>query len=291
MFNTLSLRDSIISLFVLLDDLIKLIPEQPKIGRRAGKKSNLSEAEILTLALLQHFANFRHKKACYLFVDSFCKDLFPNLPKYQNFVLLTNKRSIRACQILLLACFSNRRQARGNKFADSTSLPVCTNQRIFSHKVCKGVAGRSKTTKGWFYGFKLHITCDSHGNILSLTITSGNTDDRKVIEKLLEGISGLVIADAGYLSHKIQQRLFQKNIFYFTAVRNTMKKLMTFFQHQLLKQRQRVETVFSNLKERLGLVSSLSRSVLGHFARYLYACLAYCLQPHAKATKPLLPIS
>ena len=57
-----------------------------------------------------------------------------------------------------------------------------------------------------------------------------------------------------------------------------MKKLMTAFQHLLLKSRQRIETSFSVLQEDLWLVSSLCRLVWGHFARYLYACLARCLK-------------
>lgn len=291
MYRIGSLRDQIIALFVAIDDLLKLVPETPKIGKKAGRNSVLSEAEIITLGLIQHLGDFRNKKAYYHFLFAFCRDLFPVLPAYQNFVQLTNKKSIRVAQILLVACFVNRRRKRGNALVDATSLPVCTNQRIASHKVCKGFAGRAKTTKGWFYGFKLHITCDEYGNILSLSITSGNTDDRKVLKKLLTDISGIVIGDGGYLSKKLQQELFKKNIFLFTGVRNTMKKLMTKAQHYLLKSRQRVETVFDVLKERCGLVSSLSRSILGHFARYLYACLAYCLRQYLKADKPLLAIS
>jgi hypothetical protein len=70
-----------------------------------------------------------------------------------------------------------------------------------------------------------------------------------------------------------------------------MKKLMTKGQHKLMKKRQMVETVIGVLKERLGLVSSLSRSVLGHFARYIYSCLAYCFKQQAKADSHLLLIS
>jgi hypothetical protein len=39
-----------------------------------------------------------------------------------------------------------------------------------------------------------------------------------------------------------------------------MKKLMTNFQHNLLKMRQRVEMVFSVLKTRMNLETSLPRS-------------------------------
>ena len=46
---------------------------------------------------------------------------------------------------------------RGPKlfYLDSTPLSVCENRYICSHKVMKDIASRGKSTKGWFFGFKL----------------------------------------------------------------------------------------------------------------------------------------
>ena len=52
----------------------------------------------------------------------------------------------------------------GNKhFIDSTDIPVCKNYNIYNYKEAKEIARRGKTTKGWFYGFKLHGVCNSEG--------------------------------------------------------------------------------------------------------------------------------
>ena len=40
------------------------------------------------------------------------------------------------------------------------------------------MAGRGKSSTGWFYGFKLHLLVDDRGQILSFRITRGNVDDR-----------------------------------------------------------------------------------------------------------------
>ncbi|MBQ3670597.1 MAG: hypothetical protein II921_03845 [Treponema sp.] len=47
----------------------------------------------------------------------------------------------------------------GVHFIDSTPVSTCLNRRIFSHKVTSAFASRGKSTKGWFYGFKLHGVC------------------------------------------------------------------------------------------------------------------------------------
>ena len=44
-------------------------------------------------------------------------------------------------------------------YLDSTPVSVCENRYISSNKVSKGVATRGKSTKGWFYGFKLQGVC------------------------------------------------------------------------------------------------------------------------------------
>ena len=35
---------------------------------------------------------------------------------------------------------------------------------------------------GWFFGFKLHLICNEHGEILNFMITPGDVDDRKPLE-------------------------------------------------------------------------------------------------------------
>lgn len=50
-----------------------------------------------------------------------------------------------------------RGENTGIAFIKATSLVVCHNRRIYSHKVIKAVARRGETSMGWFHGFKLHL--------------------------------------------------------------------------------------------------------------------------------------
>ena len=61
----------------------------------------------------------------------------------------------------------------GLSFVDATSIAVCKNYRIKSRKVFKGIAARSKTTKGWFFGLKLHLIIDPEGNLVKVSFSSG----------------------------------------------------------------------------------------------------------------------
>ena len=66
----------------------------------------------------------------------------------------------------------------GISFVDSNSLEGCKRYRISIHKVFAGIAARSKTTKGWFYGLKLHLLVNQGGDIIKASFSFGNKDDR-----------------------------------------------------------------------------------------------------------------
>ena len=46
------------------------------------------------------------------------------------------------------------------------------------------LASWSKTSKGWFYGLKLHLTTDYDGRILAMHFTTGNASDRAVLKSV-----------------------------------------------------------------------------------------------------------
>ncbi len=55
------------------------------------------------------------------------------------------------------------------------------NLRIPRHQVFKGLAGRGKSSTGWFYGFKLHLVINHVGDLMNVFISAGNHDDRKPV--------------------------------------------------------------------------------------------------------------
>lgn len=51
----------------------------------------------------------------------------------------------------------------GIYFIDSTTVSVCHVERAKRNKVFKGLAKKSKSTMGWYYGFKLHLIINDIG--------------------------------------------------------------------------------------------------------------------------------
>lgn len=279
----------LISIYTFVDDFIKGIVQNIKYALQKPtqnipptKKHNLSLAELISLAIFRFFTGITNWKKFYKFIKTYHLNDFPKLPNYKNFLAALNSLSFFALIILqaFMKFFRKITGIKNVKFADSTKLEICKIKREFTHKVCYGIAAKSKSSMGWFYGFKLHIICNELLQILNFTITPGNTDDRKGLEMIWNNIFGMIIADAGYIGKNWQEKSLNLGKHLFTAVKANMKKIMTEAEHQLLKLRQNVETVFSVLKLRFGIETSLPRSPFGVWAHYIWCITAYQLDQY-----------
>ena len=286
--------ETLYHIFDRIDDLLKAMSISLRrklladLKPKGGRPSGLSLPAILTLGIFRFATGVKDVKHYHRkLVSSYSQEL-GRIPNYGNFNALMNQATPYVIFLLEWICYSNKSTSNGAYFLDATSLKVCENKRIFDHKVCEDIAQRGKSSMGWFFGFKLHVVCDSLGRLVSLLITPGNTDDRKFVLKLLKGLKGLCVADAGYVSKKLMHELYEQGLLLLTDVRNSMKRLMSEAQHAVLKLRQRIEGIFSCLKHRLKAEASIARSPLEYVSRCLYACLTFALSKELE-TIALLP--
>ena len=110
---------------------------------------------------------------------------FFSLLSYTRFLELIPSLTIPLAMILILLF--------GQKTAiyiiDSTTIKACQNKRRMN-MLFKGKAKNSKSSMGWFYGFKLHIIINDKGELISVKFTPGNVDDRAPVLDLTEGLRG-----------------------------------------------------------------------------------------------------
>lgn len=275
---TLKQKDELVKLFTLIDDLIIVIKKNVlQSTNLSGRRAILADSELITAILYGKRQGLVTLKDIYQFIGCYHRAEFPNFPSYSAFVSHYNQATVIVALCLLILMGINRCQNKPLTImiGDSTPLPVCKNIRINLHKVCKGIAARSKTTLDWFYGFKLHLLAGIKGELLGVTITPGSVDDRVPVSQLTEGLKGIFLGDAGYCSSLLEKTMAKRGIIYLTRMRQNMKRIMTFFQNKLLNFRSKVESVISVLKDRMRITTSLPRSVLGHLSHYLYTLLAY----------------
>lgn len=257
--------------------------EMPK-KRKYHRASTLSDAEIMVILIMFHDSGYRCLKHFYLeYVCIHLRHLFPKVVSYNRFVELEKKvmfpLTVFIKKVLLGKC-------TGISFVDSTPLRVCRNQRIHMHKTFKGFAARGKCSMGWFFGFKLHLICNEKGELLNFMVTPGDTDDRKPLEdkRFIESIYDKLVADKGYISQDLFNRLFVDGIQLITKLKSNMKgAIMRVSDKLLLRKRAIIETVNDELKNIAQVEHSRHRSLHNFVSNLLSAIAAYCYFPKKPA--------
>jgi len=278
--------ESLVELFCDVDDFCQafLPTVEEKVlssGVQTRKRDrSLIISEIMTILIHFHQSHYRNFKAYYLeYVLPNLRSEFPGLVSYTRFVDYMPSALIPLCVYFKTACLGD---CTGVSFIDSTSLDVCLNQRIASHKVFRGLAERGKTSTGWFFGFKLHLVINDRGELLNVTLTPANVDDRKPVPSLVRRLFGKVFGDKGYISKPLYDLLRQTiGVQLITKLKSNAKNRlpMEWIDRILIRKRAIVETVIDQLKNISQIEHSRHRSVGNFMVNLMCGLIAYAHQP------------
>jgi hypothetical protein len=254
---------------------------------KPGPANYLSSSETLTIIIGFHQSTSDCFKNYYIHViladhqDDF------RLPSYAHFTKLIGKH----LPFLTMLLDNMFKKCTGISFVDSTSIAVCKNYRIYSHKVFKGMANRGKTTKGWFYGLKLHLVINTEGSLIKASFSAGNKDDRKHFKTMTDGILGKVFGDRGYISKDLFDELRNKGIQLITRVKKNMKNiLMPIADKLMLLKRTLIETVIGRIKLLDKLEHSRHRSPTNAFSHMVACLINYQLLDQKPSIKSLIQL-
>jgi len=270
-------------LFCDLDDFcIQYLPAWHQRLLQSGDKKRhkakcLCESEIMTIVVSFQISGYRNFKSFYykkVLVD--WRAEFPRLPSYNRFV------ELMAEVLEPLTAFMQSRcgKSDGIAFVDSTALRVCENSRIPRHKTFAELAGRSKSSTGWFYGFKLHFTVNDCGDMLSFCLTRGNVDDRTPVPYLAKNLIGKLFGDRGTISKKLTELLATQELELITTLKKNMKpRVIAAFDKLILRKRSLIETINDQLKNIFSLEHSRHRSLINFLVNAIASLVAYSYQP------------
>jgi len=135
-------------------------PLLPAPGRHRRRACRLSPSEIMALVVALQTSHGRTFQPFYR--QEVCRSWraeFPYLVSYQRLI------ECWPSVLVPLAAYLHTRRGvtHGIAFVDRLPLPVCHNRRIAGHKVFAGLAPRAKSSRDWFYGFKLPFIINEQG--------------------------------------------------------------------------------------------------------------------------------
>jgi len=277
-------ENDLVELYCVIDDFYHCFI-QTETGKKnlnnyygsRGPKRIMTVPEVMTLNLIRILDRTGDLKTFHKTAFEHYRQYFPKLTNYENFMKASNKAIGFITAFLQFQLYVNRENCKEDTFyLDSTPVSVCENRYISSHKVTKGVASRGKSTKGWFYGFKLQGVCTKDGSLMKICFRPGSEHDSKAFNESTKGMTGTFVTDAGYLlKNEELEKMYSSGRKPCTATRKNMKRPMTKEQFHLLHNRNIIENVWSVMKLNYNLIYHRARSVTGMFRHFLYSISAF----------------
>jgi hypothetical protein len=244
----LSISEQLILVYCLADDGIK----SEKNGgnwRKSNNQPKCTDAEIIAVAMMQSYFGCATLKRTYLLVKANDARAFPHLPSYKQWLNRWHQLSFQMGAILENVPLQIT-DLEEIYLIDSFPIPMCQPIRHGRVNLLRDEGAYfGKSTKGWFFGFKLHVLSTLRGQIIGAVLLPTSYDDRagaRMLASLLEEGS-LAIADLGYRGVKFQLEMYEEEgVLFLTRADMTSPKMKII--HSMM--RERVEGIFSSLWER-----------------------------------------
>lgn len=189
------------ALYVKIDELLKAAPQLAPWRPAVGIAPKLSDAELVTLAVMQALLGFTSEARWLRYGRLHLRHLFPYLPGQSGY----NKRLRRAAGLLghaIRALASDTGLWSDDVWlVDSTPIECGRSRETTKRSALAGWAsyGWCPSHSRWFWGLRLHLVCTLHGLPILFAVTGAKAVDREVLMALVAAEPELVAARPGQL--------------------------------------------------------------------------------------------
>jgi hypothetical protein len=270
------------ALYVKTDDLLKASPQLAPYRPEAGIAPQLSDAELVTLSMMQALPGFTSEARWIRHARSHLRHLFPYLPGQPGYNKRLRKATGLIQQVIRLLAVDTTLWSDDVWVADSTPVECGRSRETVKRSDLAGWAEYSycASHSRFFWGLRLHLVCTLHGLPVAFALTGAKADERETLLAMFEAEPGLVtdragqtlIGDKNYFGRDFERQLAQWGI---RLLRPARKGEAERAGSQLFKPlRQVIESINESFKGQLDLERHRGRTPDGVMARVLQRILA-----------------
>ena len=173
------------ALYARTDDLLKAAPERAPWRPSVGICPRISDAELVTLAVMQALLGFVSEARWLRFAHGQLRHLFPCLPGY-------NKRLRKLAATMgwlsRVLAMDTSLWADDVWVVDSTPVECGRSKETACRSGLAGWAeyGYCASHSRYFWGLRLHLVCTLHGLPVGFALTGAKADERRVLLYILD---------------------------------------------------------------------------------------------------------
>ena len=204
------------ALYVRTDDLLKESPHRAPWRPMAGIGPRISDAELVTLAVMQALLGFTSEARWLRYAHAHLRGMFPYLPQQPGY----NKRlrALAATIAWLISVLARDTSLWSDDVwvADSTPVECGRSRQTARRSDLAGWAeyGYCASHSRYFWGLRLHLLTTLHGLPAGFALTGAKADERQVLLDILDepalaaGRPGqVIIADKNYYGRDFEAAL------------------------------------------------------------------------------------
>ncbi len=270
------------ALYVKIDDALKATPELCRWRPKVGIPPRLSDAELLTLAVMQALLGFTSEARWLRHARTALGHLFPYLPDQSGYNKRLRAAAPQAKYFIRALATDTDLWTDDLWVADSTPVECGRSRQTARRSALAGWAGYGycASHSRYFWGLRLHLVTTVHGLPVAFALANPKADEREVLVDLFDVEPGLLAArrgqrlllDKGYRDAETEAILAARGVVVLRPAyqRETPRPAASLFKAL----RQRIESVNDTLKGQLDLERHGGRTIEGVTVRVLQRLLA-----------------
>ncbi|MCA1822191.1 MAG: IS982 family transposase [Pseudonocardia sp.] len=270
------------ALYVKTDDLLRIAPQRAPWRPVVGIAPRISDAELVTLAVMQALWGFTSEARWLRFATDHLHHLFPYLPQQPGYNKRLRKLAATITWLVGMLARDTSLWTDDVWVIDSTPVECARSRDAVRRSELAGWAeyGYCASHSRYFWGLRLHLLATLHGLPVGFALTGAKADERTVLLDILHTDSTLnthrcaqiLIGDKNYFGAEFETTLAEAGL---TLLRPARKgepqRAGTRFFKPL---RQTIESIFDTYKGQLDLEHHGGKTPNGVLVRVLQRILA-----------------
>jgi hypothetical protein len=204
------------ALYVRTDDLLKTCPERAPWRPAIGIFPRISDAELVTLAVMQALLGFVSEERWLRFARKWLRGLFPYLPGQSGYNKRLRKLAATMAWLTRTLAVDTSLWDDDVWVVDSTPVECGRSKDTVRRSDLAGCAeyGYCASHSRYFWGLRLHLLTTLHGLPVGFALAGAKADERQVLLSILDDAtltSGrarqVIIGDKNYYGHDFETGL------------------------------------------------------------------------------------
>ena len=187
------------ALYVKIDDLLTAAPERAPWRPRVGIAPRISDAELVTLCVMQALLSYTSETRWLRFAHAHLGKLFRYLPQQSGYNKRLRKLADTVNWLIRQLAADTSMWSDDVWVVDSTPIECARSRGVVRGSDLAGWAeyGYCASHSRYFWGLRLHLVATLHGLPIGFALTGAKADERQVLLDILGAEPDLLAARTG----------------------------------------------------------------------------------------------